>query len=338
MRWLFKKIHTESLMEYCTILCCIRTTILISKFPFIILISSFRCNSSISLYTNETKTNQNMIYRSFRSFSIIILILNSTILIGILEITYINNTKVQQNLINVSEEAVQISRSKGSKWEKNKLVVIPAIWKEINWANRSTWPLWLLQGLDISNNASRSYHIHLYQRIDPNSTAPYGWPYCANVHEEAGVYLKFIYDYYHDLPDKMLFIQGNPLKHSPHPIETALCIRDDVHYTSVNFYWNIERPWSFWHRDPKDNIALMYKCAVRLLTLFGFNGNAQLNPNSITPKDDNVITAACCAQFYVTKQRIQRYTYEQWSSVYRASFEPYCATPNLIVKLQERKV
>jgi hypothetical protein len=240
------------------------------------------------------------------------------------------NKKLQKNQSIVFQiptpTSANNSISKQSKWEKNKLVVIPAIWKEINWTNRLSWPLWLRQGLDLSNDASRSYHVHLYQRIDPDSKPPYDWPYCANVHEEAGVYLKFIYEYYHDLPDKMLFVQGNPLEHSPHPIETAQCIRDDVHYASINGFWNIERPWSFWPRDSTDNIAIMYKCAVRLLSLFGFNGEAQLNPNSLRPKDDNVVTAICCAQFYVTKERIHRYTYEQWSSVYRASHEPYCAS------------
>ncbi|CAF4463912.1 unnamed protein product, partial [Adineta steineri] len=51
-----------------------------------------------------------------------------------------------------------------SKWKNNRLVVIPAIWKEINWANHSSWPPWLRDGLDLFNkNASRAYDSHLYQ-------------------------------------------------------------------------------------------------------------------------------------------------------------------------------
>jgi len=230
------------------------------------------------------------------------------------------------NLTSAIHSSFLIPLANQSKWKKNRLVVIPAVWKEINWFNRSSWPLWLRQGLGLFNNASRSYDIHLYQRVDPNSTAPYDWPYCANVHEEAGVYLKFIYDYYHDLPDKMLFIHGNPFVHSPHPIEAAQCVRDDVHYASINSFWIQDRPWSTWLRDPTDNIGLMYKCAARLLTLFGYDGEAQLNPNNKIPKDTNVISTRCCAQFYVTKERIHHYTYEQWSSLYRASLEPYCTT------------
>ncbi|CAF1019981.1 unnamed protein product [Adineta ricciae] len=214
-----------------------------------------------------------------------------------------------------------------SKWKKNRLVVIPALWKEINWADRSSWPLWIRDGLDLFNpNPSRSYDIHLYQRIDPNSTVPYDWPYCQNVHEEAGVYLKFIYDYYYDLPDKMLFLHGNPHAHSPHPIEAAQCVRDDVYYANINTFWIQDRPWSIWSRDPKDNIGLMYKCAARLLTFFGFDAEAQLNPDKRTPKDNNLISTTCCAQFYVRKERIQHYTYEQWTALYRASLEPYCTT------------
>ena len=122
----------------------------------------------------------------------------------------------------------------------------------------------------------------------------------------------------------MLFLQGNPIKHSRYPIEAAQCIRDDVHFANINFQWIQDRPWSIWARDPTDNIGLMYKCAVHLLSLFGFDGEAQLNPNNRTPKDNNVISTKCCAQFYVTKERIHHYTYEQWSSLYNASLEPYC--------------
>ncbi len=34
----------------------------------------------------------------------------------------------------------------------------------------------------------------------------------------------------------------------------------------------------------------------------------------------------CCAQFYVTKERIHRYTYEQWLSLYHARLEPFYKT------------
>jgi hypothetical protein len=45
----------------------------------------------------------------------------------------------------------------------------------------------------------------------------------------------------------------------------------------------------------------MYKCDKRLLTLFGFDGEAQLNPSNLIPKDNNVISTMCCAQFYGNK-------------------------------------
>jgi len=128
----------------------------------------------------------------------------------------------------------------------------------------------------------------------------------------------------------MLFIHGDPFAHTPHPIEAALCIRDDVHYANINSLWFADRSWSTWAIDKNDSMALMYKCAIYLLTLFGFDADAQLNPDNIQPKDQSAITAPCCAQFFVTKERIQYYTYEQWSSVYNASLEPYCASPNAI--------
>ncbi len=57
-----------------------------------------------------------------------------------------------------------------------------------------------------------------------------------------------------------------------------------------------------------------------------FGGRIMIRFTDIKLKDNNVISTICCAQFYVTKERIHHYTYEQWSSLYRASLEPYCTT------------
>ncbi|CAF1301065.1 unnamed protein product [Rotaria sp. Silwood1] len=203
------------------------------------------------------------------------------------------------------------------------------MWKEIDWSNQSSWPLWLRAGLHMTGNNSVPYRVHLYQRIDPQSRPPYNWPYCRNVKQEAGIYLQFIYDYYYDLPEKILFIHGDPFTHSPHPIEAALCIRDDVHYASVNSFWIQDRPWIVWRRDPISQISLLYHCASRLLKLLGYDAELQLNPTKINPKDTNLISTYCCAQFYVTKQRIHHYTYEQWSKLYHVSQEPYCTAEHV---------
>ncbi len=231
--------------------------------------------------------------------------------------------------LNSPNASATSNNSRQSKWKRNTLIVVPAIWKEIKWANRSSWPSWLRDGLGLSGESSRSYYVHLYQRVDPNSTFPYDWPYCINVQEETGVYLQFIHDYYYDLPDKMLFMHGNPLVHTSYnPIQSAQCIRDDVHFASVNDdrEWIHTRAWTYWPRDPDDNIGIMYKCAKRILTLLGYDAELQLNPTNKTPKDDNVISCFCCAQFYVTKERIHRYTYEQWLSLYQARLDPFCTT------------
>ncbi|CAF1131727.1 unnamed protein product [Rotaria magnacalcarata] len=211
-------------------------------------------------------------------------------------------------------------------WPVNKLIVVPAIWKEINWSTPSSWPLWLRSGLDKTATDVTPYRVFLYQRFDDQSRRPYNWPYCRNVHEEAGVYLQFIYDYYYNLPEKILFLHGNPFAHSKDPIRTALCIRDDVHYTNINSLWIQNRRWTSWGRSPLFNESLMYRCARRLLQLLDFNADLQLNPDMHNSKDDSIISTYCCAQFYVTKQRIHHYTYEQWSKLYHASQDPYCTT------------
>jgi hypothetical protein len=105
------------------------------------------------------------------------------ILLGTLSILFITSKRIQGRLLTVFRIQVSTSTStiilssKTSKRKANKLVVLPAIWNEINWTNRSNWSLWLRQGF-----ASQSYHVHLYQRIASNSTAPNDWPYFVNVH------------------------------------------------------------------------------------------------------------------------------------------------------------
>ena len=244
--------------------------------------------------------------------------------LGAVLIFFMTNRQYQDRLTPVFSKlnltSKMISTAKRSQWPDNKLIVIPAIYKEIEWANRSSWPLWLRNGL----NPQSSYHVHLYQRIDPNSTAPYDWPYCANRHEEVGVYLEFIYKYYYDLPKKMLFIHGDPFPHSPYPVEIAQCIRDDVHYASVNPGYFANRAWNMWAHVENETIGKMYRCASYVLSLFGFDGESQLNPNNLTPKKNNTIQAPCCAQFFVTRERIRHYTYKQWSAVYGANLLPYC--------------
>jgi hypothetical protein len=110
------------------------------------------------------------------------------------------------------------------------------------------------------------------------SRFPYDWPYSINVHEETGVYLQFIHDYYHDLPDKMLFTHGNHFIHTSHnPIQSAQCIHGNVHFASINDdrEWIHTRPWTYWLRNPDDNVAIMYKCAKRMLTLLGYDTELQ---------------------------------------------------------------
>ena len=220
----------------------------------------------------------------------------------------------------------RISSPKHSQWEDDKLVVIPAIWKEIDWANQSSWPAWLLAGF----KPQSSYRVHLYQRIDPYSMTPYDWPYCSNLHEEAGVYLKFIHDYYYDLPKKMLFIHGNPFVHNSLPIAAAQCVRNGVQYASINSEWFINRTWIAWVSltSENDTIGRMYRCASHILSLFGFDGESRLNPKNLLLRSNSTVTAPCCAQFFVTKERIHHYTYKQWSGVYRANQRAYCVSQN----------
>ncbi|CAF1506125.1 unnamed protein product, partial [Adineta ricciae] len=79
--------------------------------------------------------------------SIIFFVL-STLLIASSWYTLTNNRQFTASKTLVSPTTTSPSIEKQSRWKKNQLVVIPAIWKEIDWANRSSWPAWLQKGLE----------------------------------------------------------------------------------------------------------------------------------------------------------------------------------------------
>ena len=212
--------------------------------------------------------------------------------------------------------------SKASRWEKSQLLVIPALWKEIEWTHHSTWPRWLTQGLArFTDSTTRSYEVYLYQRFDPKSATPYAWPYCSNVHRAVGIFLKFIDDFYDNLPDKMLFIPGDSFVQAAQLIKEAQCVRDDVPYLRID-----SRSCSMQHNDITENAQLIHECASRLSTRFGFDGRAQLNGTRRRDRNRGVLLSTCRTSFYVTKERIRHYTHKQWSSLYRANLESVCTS------------
>jgi hypothetical protein len=70
----------------------------------------------------------------------------------------------------------------------SSVVIVPAVFRE--WENG--WPPW-----------TQNRTIYLYQRTNPS-----GPRYCKNQAYEAGVYLKFIVDFYEDLPDQTVFVHA----------------------------------------------------------------------------------------------------------------------------------
>jgi hypothetical protein len=238
--------------------------------------------------------------------------------------------------LSLSHSLLTYSGSKASRWKSNQLLVIPALWKEIDWIHHSTWPHWLTQGLSRFNgNTTRPYEVYLYQRFDPKSSAPYDWPYYSNVHRAADIFLKFIDDFYDNLPDKMLFIPDGSFVHSSQLIKEAQCVRDDIRYLRLDGQWNQNRSCTLQQDDLNKNAQLIHECASLLLTRFGFDGQAELNSTRRGIQDTSMLSSTCRTPFYVTKERIRHYTHKQWSSLYRANLESVCT--NIIDRVTDRE-
>ena len=72
--------------------------------------------------------------------------------------------------------------------------------------------------------------FYFYQRVDP--AAP---RYVPNFGYEAGVYLKFIVDFYDMLPDVTVFVHARPWEHTKNWLRHIDCLRPNVTFAQVVF-------------------------------------------------------------------------------------------------------
>jgi hypothetical protein len=74
-----------------------------------------------------------------------------------------------------------------TSWNSS-VVIVPTVFTE--WDNG--WPAW-----------TENRTVYLYQRTDPNAPR-----FCKNTGHEAGVILRFIVEFYDDLPNQTVFLHS----------------------------------------------------------------------------------------------------------------------------------
>ena len=114
-------------------------------------------------------------------------------------------------------------------------VIVPAIFKEYDSTNLPDWAN--------STEMMKKYHysVKLYQKNDPKHSnfIPF------NRGTEAGVYLRYIVDHYHQFPDIAVFVHANPADHNSHWFDAVRCIRKNATYFNINFSY-ITRDSDYW--------------------------------------------------------------------------------------------
>src|SRR5437868_1168268 len=103
-------------------------------------------------------------------------------------------------------------------------VIVPSVFKE--WENGKT-PNWVTNRTLLEQY---NYTTFLYQKI--NSSLPNYIP--INRGTEAGVYLRYIVDHYHNFPDVAVFVHAHPHQHQERWLELLGCIHPNASYINFN--------------------------------------------------------------------------------------------------------
>ena len=108
-------------------------------------------------------------------------------------------------------------------WSFTK-VIVPSVYRE--WDHGK--PFWTSVDLQHKFN----YSVFVYQKL--NASEPNYID--TNRGTEAGVYLRYIVDHYHNFPDVAVFVHAEPEKHAWNWFNETKCIRPNATYININFF------------------------------------------------------------------------------------------------------
>jgi hypothetical protein len=181
-----------------------------------------------------------------------------------------------------------------ARWPTWK-VLVPAVYKE--W--QAGPPSW------VRNTSAHS--VFLYQRYNPRAPN-----FAYNFGTEGGVFLRFIVDFYHDLPDVTVFLHGgNPADHNPRVWDLVRCLRPDATFVPLNDVFVHNRSvaefsfygWSVW----------LEQCWRDFLAAFNV---------TFPPRQRVGVSFTCCSQFAVSRRTLRRHSLETYRRALRIAGEP----------------
>lgn len=181
---------------------------------------------------------------------------------------------------------------KGEDPSTSGIVLVPAMW--VNSYPVKPW--------------HREYDVCAYQRKNPTAPA-----YVPNLSFEAGIYLRYIVDHYHALPEIMIFIQEDA---GPDEHMYMRCLRRD----DLSWNWSPVTVHDYWQRGPEiwKNICEedVHACWVALAADF----NIEL-PTATLPR----VGMYGRANFAITGEQVRRTPYASYLAAYtRLVLSPHC--------------
>ena len=139
-----------------------------------------------------------------------------------------------------------------------------------------------------------------------------------NFSTEAGVYLRFIVDHYHDLPDITIFVHARPEEENAHWRSWVKCLRSNMSWASLS-------PTYVLNRSPLDLASLharqllaprFEQCWRDLARVFAIS----MPP----PTEEPRVSMLCCQTFAASREQLRSRPLQVWQQAYQLVLRPVC--------------
>jgi hypothetical protein len=164
-----------------------------------------------------------------------------------------------------------------------------------------------------SSEWMRNYHysVKLYQKTNP--TKPNFIAF--NRGTEAGVYLRYIVDHYHQFPDIAVFVHADPSSHNEHWFDAVRCIRPNATYFNINFAF-VSRDTDYWEFMGDGSELWVEQCWREVLKVAWRLENNTEEFHRRVPFDRPIsINFTCCQQFFLSRAYVHRRSLQDWKKL-----------------------
>jgi hypothetical protein len=209
------------------------------------------------------------------------------------------------NIDGADENAREEMDERGTVMNKDKFALVVSVYKE--WGeNNEKVPEWA------NANASRDNYFVVqpfYQRIEASKPA-----FVVSKGFESGVYMRYIVDNYHNLPEAVIFVQAHGCEVDMNAVlpRVTLEILDQAGgFLPLNCLKVMGRSISMWGGEKGERVEACWREVSKHFELNLFEGFAL--------GSDFQINMVCCACFAVKRELLLSTPFEVWNSFYERS-------------------